>query len=88
MVNGLVPPYLSAIVPCNFENIHDYKYPGVIFPSTISLYQSKPEFSVSSGSTRNLNLNLISMKKRSTFIKKKYFKIFLAYLKKKKKLRK
>ena len=35
MVNGLVPPYLSAIVPCNFENIHDYntrhrKYP----PST------------------------------------------------------
>jgi hypothetical protein len=25
MVNGLVPPYLSAIVPCNFENIHDYK---------------------------------------------------------------
>ena len=24
MVNGLVPPYLSAIVPCNFENIHDY----------------------------------------------------------------
>ena len=24
MVNGLVPPYHSAIVPCNFENIHDY----------------------------------------------------------------
>jgi hypothetical protein len=24
MVNGLVPPYLSAIVPCNFESIHDY----------------------------------------------------------------
>jgi hypothetical protein len=24
MVNGFVPPYLSAIVPCNFENIHDY----------------------------------------------------------------
>ena len=24
MVNGLVPHYLSAIVPCNFENIHDY----------------------------------------------------------------
>ena len=23
-LNGLVPPYLSAIVPCNFENIHDY----------------------------------------------------------------
>jgi hypothetical protein len=27
MVNGLVPPYLSAIVPCNFENIHDYQGP-------------------------------------------------------------
>jgi hypothetical protein len=24
MVNGLVPPYLSAIVPCNFQNVHDY----------------------------------------------------------------
>ena len=24
MVNGLVPPYLSAMVPCNFENMHDY----------------------------------------------------------------
>jgi hypothetical protein len=24
MVNGLVPSYFSAIVPCNFENIHDY----------------------------------------------------------------
>ena len=24
MVSGFVPPYLSAIVPCNFENIHDY----------------------------------------------------------------
>ena len=24
MVNGLVPPYLNAIVPCTFENIHDY----------------------------------------------------------------
>jgi hypothetical protein len=27
MVNGLVPPYLSAMVPCNFENIHDYNRP-------------------------------------------------------------
>jgi hypothetical protein len=24
LVNGLVPPYLSAMVPCYFENIHDY----------------------------------------------------------------
>jgi hypothetical protein len=24
MVNGLVPPYLSAMVPCNFKNIYDY----------------------------------------------------------------
>jgi hypothetical protein len=26
MVNGLVPPYLSAIVPCNFENIIDLQH--------------------------------------------------------------
>ena len=24
MVNDLVTPYLSAMVPCNFENTHDY----------------------------------------------------------------
>ena len=24
MVNGIVPPYLSAMVPCNFKNIYDY----------------------------------------------------------------
>jgi hypothetical protein len=24
LVNGLVPPYLSAMVSCYFENIHDY----------------------------------------------------------------
>jgi hypothetical protein len=30
MVNGLVPPYLSAMVPCNFKNIYDYNTRQVI----------------------------------------------------------
>jgi hypothetical protein len=54
MVNGLVPPYLSAIVPCNFENIHDYNvsippvhtrttvYNNYFLPSTVRLWNSEP----------------------------------------------
>ena len=58
MVNGLVPPYLSAIVPCNFENIHDYNnrqavsippvrnrtnlYNNFFLPSTVRLWNSEP----------------------------------------------
>ena len=58
MVNGLVPPYLSAMVPCNFENIHDYNtrqavsilpvrtrttlYNNYFLPSTVRLWNSKP----------------------------------------------
>ena len=57
MVNGLVPPYLSAIVPCNFENIHDYNtrqavsippvrtrttlYTNYFLPSTVRLWNSE-----------------------------------------------
>ena len=58
MVNGLVPPYLSAIVPCNFENIHDYNtrqavsihpvrtrttlYNNSFLPSTVRIWNSEP----------------------------------------------
>jgi hypothetical protein len=58
MVKDLVPPYLSAIVPCNFENIHDYNtrqavsippvrtrttlYNNYFLPSTVRLWNSEP----------------------------------------------
>jgi hypothetical protein len=58
MVNGLVPPYLSAMVPCNIENIHDYNtrqavsippvrtrttlYNNYFLPSTVRLWNSEP----------------------------------------------
>jgi hypothetical protein len=56
LVNGLVPPYLSAMVSCYFENIHDYNtrqavsilpvrtkttlYNNYFLPSTVRLWNS------------------------------------------------
>jgi hypothetical protein len=53
---------------------------GVDGFSYISLYQSRPEFLGTSA--RNLNLNLILMKKGLHLLKKKYLKIFIKCLKK------